>query len=528
MSDVWMITQKVDLARSPVNYNTQPDALMLPGDNQAHTWRVEIQKNGIPANIDGATITGYFLRSDGNTVMVVGTAEGNIASVTLAQECYAFSGGLRAVMRCTKDGAIMTLAERAFVVRPAIDDGGTIDPGEVIPSIDELIAKIEEMEQATAAAEAAALKAVRYDSAQTLTAEQRQQARDNIKTVSKEQSIEDAGKVLVVGQDGLVTTGNADISEAVKVSLLNLVQHVAYIDDQGQSYYDALYATLYPDTIERISAVFNQNGYMFSPTDELDDLIPFLTVSVQYKNGTEKQVADYLLSGSLDTATSVITVTYLGKTTMFTVTVKQLPSGYTRKTYIQSDGSQYISTNITEVEAGGYSYKFKTMPFDSTPTARYLGHIFSSFNYYAIVLRHNAASIEAEQTNRYIASKRWGNESNSDGIYNSWTPNVIQTIKAYLNGDDNGYVDDSLAWRCSIGTTKDSSNKMLLLGYGGAPEREDFRYAGRLYFMKMYELGTNTKTHDYIPCVNSHSVAGVLDMVTNQFLTPTVGTFETD
>lgn len=68
--------------------------------------------------------------------------------------------------------------------------------------------------------------------------------RDNSK-IPTQQGSANAGKALVVGRDGVVTTGDAGIPDAVKVTLLDLLRHVAYIDDQGQAYYNALYTALY-------------------------------------------------------------------------------------------------------------------------------------------------------------------------------------------------------------------------------------------------------------------------------------------
>lgn len=317
------------------------------------------------------------------------------------------------------------------------------------------------------------------------------------------------------------------LSDEAKEALLECFRHTAFLD-HDKDYYTALKNALYPDDIASLVATFNQDGYMFSPTDELDDLLPFLTVKAQYNDGTEEIITDYSLSGSLDYAISTITVTYLGKTTTFNVTVKQLPSGYTRKTYIESDRSQYISTNISEIEACGYSYKLKVMPSDPTPTARLLMHVFSSSSYYAIVFRHGGPSASEPEPNRFIASNRWGAESVPSENKNVWSANTISTIKAYLNGDDNVYVDNTLAGTCQIGTTKDASNKMFLLGYSAAPARSDFRYAGRIYYLKMYAIGTSTKAHDFVPCINSQSVAGVYDLVTDEFLSPAVGTLVTD
>lgn len=159
MANNYTIKQTVDLSNVNQNWNVaRHDALMYPGDNLAHTWEVQVKRNGIPVDMSGGNVVGYFQRKDGNTVMVNGTITDSVCKVTLAQECYAISGAMRAVMRYTNTSTniIITLAYHAFTVQSRIDDGGIIDPGEVIPSIDDLLAEIEAMEEVTAAAEAAA------------------------------------------------------------------------------------------------------------------------------------------------------------------------------------------------------------------------------------------------------------------------------------------------------------------------------------------------------------------------------------
>ena len=62
----WTISQTVDLSRgyTPVVW---PDALMVSGDVGAHTWRVKVLDGGVPADLSGAAVTGYFVREDGVT-----------------------------------------------------------------------------------------------------------------------------------------------------------------------------------------------------------------------------------------------------------------------------------------------------------------------------------------------------------------------------------------------------------------------------------------------------------------------------
>lgn len=110
-------------------------------------------------------------------------------------------------------------------------------------------------------------------------------------------------------------------SDEVKAALLQIVEKVAYIDEHGQDYYDAMYDALYPPTnLDSIGAIFDSSATIYN-TDTLDDLKQYLTVTAYYTDGTSETVTTYTLSGSMDAGTQTITVSYGGKTTTFTVTV---------------------------------------------------------------------------------------------------------------------------------------------------------------------------------------------------------------
>lgn len=123
----WTINQTVDLSRgyTPVVW---PNALMVSGDVGAHTWRLTVLDNGVPADLSGATITGNFLRDDGATVKVTGSVSGNIASVTLTDACYAVEGKLVGTMRAVISGATITLAAVVYTVK-LLTSGDVVDPG---------------------------------------------------------------------------------------------------------------------------------------------------------------------------------------------------------------------------------------------------------------------------------------------------------------------------------------------------------------------------------------------------------------
>ena len=146
MANNWLIEQEIDLQRGAQAPQVWPNALMLCGDNNAHTWRVTVLDGGEAAQVTGS-VTGYFVRPDGNTVAVQGGMTGNVASVVLAQACYAQEGDVKAVLRLSvSTGAKVTLAALILPVRNVLTDS-IIDPGNVIPSLDDLLAQIASMEQ---------------------------------------------------------------------------------------------------------------------------------------------------------------------------------------------------------------------------------------------------------------------------------------------------------------------------------------------------------------------------------------------
>lgn len=150
----WSIEQSVDLTRGAQDPQVWPDALLVQGDENAHTWRVAIRIGGKPAPIRG-TVTGYFIRSDDYMVPVEGSLDGHIASVTLNASCYAVEGDMRAVMQIeTDDGLTLTLAAIILPVRRLLSDS-IVDNEHKIPSIAELLAQVAAMKKAIADAKSA-------------------------------------------------------------------------------------------------------------------------------------------------------------------------------------------------------------------------------------------------------------------------------------------------------------------------------------------------------------------------------------
>ena len=104
-------------------------------------------------------------------------------------------------------------------------------------------------------------------------------------------------------------------------TLIALLQHVAYTTSEAHEYFESFrQAWELDDTISRITAVYTQNGNVYS-TDTLSSLRNNLVVTAYYENNISNIVDTYNLSGELQAGISTITVTYAGVSTTFNVTV---------------------------------------------------------------------------------------------------------------------------------------------------------------------------------------------------------------
>lgn len=114
--------------------------------------------------------------------------------------------------------------------------------------------------------------------------------------------------------------------------------------------------------LSSISAVYTQSGTVYD-TASLDDLKADLVVNVNFADSTTQTVTGYTLSGTLAEGTSIITVSYGGKTATFTVTVTEAPLDTT----VQLD-TEYMNKGQSGT-VGNYSNKIGFCPSISYPVA---------------------------------------------------------------------------------------------------------------------------------------------------------------
>lgn len=149
------------------------------------------------------------------------------------------------------------------------------------------------------------------------------------------------------------TDATGGFSNEVKSALETLLANVAYKgnDPTGRTYLTALHNAMYPPVnLVSISAVYTQSGTVYN-TDSLDSLKADLVVTAHYDDYSTETVTSYVLSGTLTEGTSVITVSYGGKTTTFSVTVTRDPYVYKLPSEFVSDAANYIDTGV-ELESG--------------------------------------------------------------------------------------------------------------------------------------------------------------------------------
>ena len=131
----------VDLNNSNI-YRNMMMKTIGEGDKLANVFGVRILKNKEPVSMPGATCNGYFIRSDGATIVIEGTVGGNVATVALPQSCYAYEGTFSLAIKVTCDGITDTIRIIDGVVLNT-ETGHYVDPGTIMPTIDELMDAID-------------------------------------------------------------------------------------------------------------------------------------------------------------------------------------------------------------------------------------------------------------------------------------------------------------------------------------------------------------------------------------------------
>lgn len=188
----------------------------------------------------------------------------------------------------------------------------------------------------------------------------------------------------------------------------------------------------------------------------------------------------------------------------------ELPDGYTALEYIVNDGGAAIQ--LTDISGGDTSaiYKVNHSAWDTTSTN--ILNDDENYTFPCIFLRSTGAP-------RFWPNN-CGNKSAVNGVSVSLALNTDYVIQAFgPNGEI--YVDGVAAASLAKGTATEFTKGFVI---GATPEygsNGDFKgwntnaWKGRLYYLKMYESGVQTR--NFIPAQNADGNVGLYDTIQGEF-----------
>ena len=126
--------------------------LLATGDENANRFGANIVRNGEAVDLTGYTVSGSFVRPDGTTVTLDGTAEGNMACVDLDAFCYVSDGAFTLAVKIIKEGYAHTVRMVDGYIRRT-DTGNYVATDEMIVSLDRMKGLAESMAETCKEAE---------------------------------------------------------------------------------------------------------------------------------------------------------------------------------------------------------------------------------------------------------------------------------------------------------------------------------------------------------------------------------------
>lgn len=291
-------------------------------------------------SINGCTAELTGLRPDGMGFTYTSTAVGHTVSFTIDAMLTGLAGAHTAEIIFYKDTTKrMGTANIRIVVEPAARPDGTID-GDV-ERCEEIAAEVQEIVDTAAAtvkgeAEAWAVGQrdgvdvpstdPAYENNAKYYAQQAAQTAEEISGVT-DQVAQNTSDISDLKEDlnaveAEIASIEPGLSDNAKVALLNCFAHVAWTDEHGQTYYDALESALYADSYPKITAVFDAGTNVIYTDTALNTLKQYLTVkyfATKDSTGTVIASTDYSLTGTLVEGSSTVSVSYDGLTTSFVI-----------------------------------------------------------------------------------------------------------------------------------------------------------------------------------------------------------------
>lgn len=253
----------------------------------------------------GTTARFRELKPDGNAISIDATISGT--TVTLApsqanaQQMTAIAGNCKCELSLFKGDKELNTANFTLLIEKAVIDKDTPYSDSVIRELIDVTDKADEiLEAAQTVDEAISDLPNLIDSTLTLP----NHAADAKKTGDEITELKSTIEQIEPG-----------LSNDAKTALLSCFAHVAWINDQGQLYYDTLEAALYANDYPKLVAVYTPGIIPIYTDDSLDTVKQYLTVTYYAEQGSAGVIvpsADYVLTGTLQVGISTLTASYSG------------------------------------------------------------------------------------------------------------------------------------------------------------------------------------------------------------------------
>lgn len=117
------------------------------GDDNGNRFGFRCLRNGEPVSLTGSAVIGHFIKPDGNTVQLDGEVDGYKAFVSLPASCYTVEGQFTLAIKLSGGDVVGTIRMVDGTVINTTK-GAVIDPGNVIPDLEDYLAVVEDAEEA--------------------------------------------------------------------------------------------------------------------------------------------------------------------------------------------------------------------------------------------------------------------------------------------------------------------------------------------------------------------------------------------
>jgi len=152
-----IVLNKTSFLDAPIQVESL-HGVTFSNENKGHQFVISAMRGGELVALTG-TVTAKFMRANNTTILLAGSGYAGIvdgkATVTLHQDCYNIPGRFQLAIFLTENGETSCIYACVGMVQRT-QNGELIDSGDVVPSLEELLEKIQDCEDATTAANTAA------------------------------------------------------------------------------------------------------------------------------------------------------------------------------------------------------------------------------------------------------------------------------------------------------------------------------------------------------------------------------------